>query len=132
MVSECQAISRRKLKPLVITMGSQRQEYIEQMFANETMRQYFESPVFSQGIPSRSIRSQMALLRHAGKAGILPDDECSGRQYDLREQRHCWKKTVQHSWRNAWKRYLWNLVDVELHKTLNFILRENYGRKESL
>jgi len=75
MVSECQAISRRKLKPLVITMGSQRQEYIEQMFANETMRQYFESPVFSQGIPSRSIRSQMALLSHAGKAGILPDDE---------------------------------------------------------
>ncbi len=66
---------KSKLRPLVITMGSERKAHIESLFSHPSMAEHFETPVFSPGIPSRSIRNQMTLLTAAGKAGILPPHE---------------------------------------------------------
>eukprot|EP00978_Attheya_sp_CCMP212_P000847 scaffold1767_cov64-Attheya_sp.AAC.4 len=66
---------KRKLRPLVITMGSTRQEHIEKMFAHPKMSARFEKPVFSPGIPSRELRNRLNLLHWAHEAGILPETE---------------------------------------------------------
>jgi len=66
---------RRKLRPLIITMGGQRQSHLESMFAHPTMSAHFESPVFSPGVPQRSIRSARGLLQVANSAGLLPQHE---------------------------------------------------------
>lgn len=65
--------SRRKLRPLVITMGGARQESLDQMFA--FMSNDFEAPVFSPGIPSRSLRNRFEFLRTAHEVGLIPDAE---------------------------------------------------------
>lgn len=64
---------RRKLRTLVISMGGERQELMEQMF--ETMKDDFEPPVFSPGIPSRSLRNRYEFLKTAHEVGLVPDNE---------------------------------------------------------
>ena len=66
---------KRKLRPLVITMGGRRQEYITEMFSHPAMAANFEPPAFSPGVPQRELRNMMGLLTHAGKAGIIPQPE---------------------------------------------------------
>ena len=66
---------KRKLRPLVITMGGRRQEYITEMFSHPAMAACFEPPSFSPGVPARELRNMMSLLTHAGKAGIIPQPE---------------------------------------------------------
>ncbi len=62
---------RRKLRPLIITMGGARKEYMEQLFA--TMKDDFETPVFSPGIPSRSLRNRHEFLTTAFEVGLVPN-----------------------------------------------------------
>lgn len=64
---------RRKLRPLVISLGGARQEQIEQMFA--TLGDDFEAPAFSPGISSRSLRSRTEFLKLAHEVGLVPDAE---------------------------------------------------------
>jgi len=66
---------KRKLRPLVITMGGKRKEYISEMFSHPAMAPYFEPPAFSPGVPQRELRNRMGLMTHAGKAGIIPQPE---------------------------------------------------------
>lgn len=66
---------KRKLRPLVITMGNARQAHIEALFAHPAMAAHFEPPTFSPGVPQRELRARYDLLTHAGKAGILPEAE---------------------------------------------------------
>jgi hypothetical protein len=65
---------KRKLKVLVITMGGIRQEQIQNMFDNH-LKEHFESPVFSPGIPSRELRNRYRFLYWANQAGLLPTEE---------------------------------------------------------
>ena len=64
--------TRKKLRPLVITLGSKRQSYIESLFNEPCMKEHFEAPVFSRGVPSRELRGCYSFLKHASKAGIIP------------------------------------------------------------
>jgi GR25 family glycosyltransferase involved in LPS biosynthesis len=84
------SISRqRKLRPLIITMGGARKEYMEQLFA--TMKDDFETPVFSPGIPSRSLRNRHEFLTTAFEVGLVPNDEwkaIKAAQNDPRYQQH--------------------------------------------
>lgn len=64
---------RRKLRPLVITMGGMRQKYIEEMFA--CMSDEFEPPTFSPGVPSRSLRSRGEFLKIVYEVGLIPEVE---------------------------------------------------------
>ena len=66
---------RRKLRPLVITMGSKRQSLISNLFSHPSISPYFEPPIFSEGVPQRDLSSRTILLKHAGQAGILPPEE---------------------------------------------------------
>ena len=66
---------RRKLRPLIITMGGQRQSHLTEMFAHPRLAAHFEPPAFSPGVPARSIRSCRNLLAAAHKAGLLPEAE---------------------------------------------------------
>jgi hypothetical protein len=66
---------RRKLRPLVITLGNKRRTYIETLFNEPCMKEYFEPPAFSPGIPSRELRSCYSFLKHASRAGIIPQHE---------------------------------------------------------
>lgn len=68
-------MERRKLRPLVISMGGKRQEYIEAMFDDPIMKEYFERPSFSPGVPQRDLRNSFTLIQHAGEAGIIPPAE---------------------------------------------------------
>ena len=80
---------RRKLRPLIITMGGARQEYMEQLFA--TMKDDFEPPAFSSGIPSRSLRNRQEFLTTAFEVGLVPDDEwiaIEAAQNDPRYEQH--------------------------------------------
>lgn len=63
---------RRKLRPLIITMGGTRQANMELQFS--TMPDQFE-PGFSWGVPSRSLRNRFEFLRIAHEAGLVPDTE---------------------------------------------------------
>lgn len=63
----------RKLRPLVITMGGPRQEAIRELFAQ--MSDDFEEPVFSPGVPSRSIRNRLDLWSHFYDLGLIPQAE---------------------------------------------------------
>ena len=67
--------TRKKLRPLVITLGSKRQSYIESLFNEPCMKEHFEAPVFSRGVPSRELRGCYSFLKHASKAGIIPEHE---------------------------------------------------------
>lgn len=69
--SQCER--RRRLRPLVISMGGERRDSIEAMFA--TMSDEFEAPAFSPGIPSRSLRSRQQFLKIAHEVGLVPDAE---------------------------------------------------------
>jgi hypothetical protein len=75
---EAMTRNRRKLRVLVITMGSTRQEQIEQQFALPRMAQHFERPEFSPGVPSRSLRTRFEFLRIANDCGLLPKAEWGG------------------------------------------------------
>lgn len=66
---------RRKLKVLVITMGSSRQGLIEELFADPEMAEHFEPPTFSPGIPSRTLSNRYRFLRIANDAGLIPKQE---------------------------------------------------------
>lgn len=66
---------RRKLRPLVITLGSKRKAYIEALFNEPCMKDHFEPPAFSPGIPSRELRSCYSFFSHASKTGIIPQHE---------------------------------------------------------
>ena len=65
--------SRRKLRPLIITMGGERQESMEELFAS--MSDDFEPPAFSPGIPSRRLRNRFDFLRTAHEVGLIPGAE---------------------------------------------------------
>lgn len=56
-------------------MGGSRQESMKQLFAS--MPNDFEPPVFSPGIPSRSLRNRFEFLRIAHEVGLIPDAEWS-------------------------------------------------------
>jgi hypothetical protein len=64
---------RRKLRPLIITMGGTRQANMEQLFSN--MSDEFEPPGFSPGVPSRSLRNRFEFFRIAHEAGLVPEGE---------------------------------------------------------
>ena len=66
---------RRKLRPLIITMGGPRQTYLQQMFAHPRLAAHFAPPTFSPGVPVRSIRNCRNLLTKAHEAGLLPEAE---------------------------------------------------------
>jgi hypothetical protein len=66
---------KRKLRVLVITMGGPRQEHIENLFSHPTMSAHFDKPIFSPGIPQRSLRNRYEFLRYANEAGLLPEQE---------------------------------------------------------
>jgi hypothetical protein len=66
---------RRKLRSLVITMGSKHQSFISNLFSHPSISPYFEPPIFSEGVPQRDLSSRTILLKHAGQAGILPPEE---------------------------------------------------------
>lgn len=67
---------RRKLRPLVISMGGKRKEYIEDMFLNDpVMKEHFEKPYFVPGVSQRELRNSFSFIQHAGKAGIIPPEE---------------------------------------------------------
>lgn len=66
---------RRKLRVLVITMGSERQQHIENLFEHPNMSKHFETPVFSPGVSSRSLRNRVEFFRIANEVGILPPKE---------------------------------------------------------
>ena len=65
----------RKLRPLVITLGSERKSHIESLFNEPCMKQHFEQPIFSSGIPSRELRGCYSFLKHASNTGIIPQHE---------------------------------------------------------
>ena len=65
----------RKLRPLVITMGSKRKTYIEALFNEPCMKEHFEPPSFSPGVPSRGLRSCYSFLEYASRTGIIPQHE---------------------------------------------------------
>lgn len=72
--SSCSAReSERKLRPLVISMGGDRQKKIMNMF--ESMSSHFELPTFSPGVPQRKIRNRMGLISTAYEAGLIPQQE---------------------------------------------------------
>lgn len=63
----------RPLRLLIISMGGPRQDYLRQLIS-----QYpddFCPPVFSPGIPSRSLRSRTSFLETVGTMGLLPQAE---------------------------------------------------------
>ena len=68
-------LRRRKLRPLIITMGGPRRSHLEQMFAHPRLAAHFDPPTFSPGVPIRSIRSCRNLLTKAHEAGLLPEAE---------------------------------------------------------
>jgi hypothetical protein len=63
----------RKLRPLVISMGGERQEKIMKMF--EAMSSHFEPPTLSPGVPQRKLRNRMGLISTAYDAGLIPQEE---------------------------------------------------------
>lgn len=65
----------QKLRPLVISMGSPRQDYVKQLFSHPDMERYFEPPVFVSGVPSRGLRNRNEFFRYANEAGLLPELE---------------------------------------------------------
>lgn len=69
------AKGKRKLRVLVITMGGERKEKIESLFDHPSMKDHFESPAFSPGVSSRTLRSRFEFFRVANEAGILPEQE---------------------------------------------------------
>ena len=66
---------KRKLRVLVITMGSKRQEYIKTMFNHPNMRKTFDPPEFSPGVSSRRLRKRFDFFKIANEAGLLPEQE---------------------------------------------------------
>ena len=67
---------RRKLKALIITMpGSDRKSAIEDLFAQDSMREHFEPPAFSDGVPSRSLGNRFQFFTVAHEAGLIPELE---------------------------------------------------------
>lgn len=77
---------RRKLRALVIGGNGSNQEKdgnikngrcekIERMFQSEGMSYDFDPPVFSPCVPARSLRNKNGFLLHAGRAGLIPDEE---------------------------------------------------------
>lgn len=67
---------RRKLRVIIITMGGERQKYMEELFQNPSMARDFETPVFfSPGVPSRRLRNRVEFFRIAHQAGLVPDEE---------------------------------------------------------
>ena len=70
-----QKITDRKLRVLVITLGGDRKQKIEDMFSDPIMKNHFEKPTFSMGVSSRHIRNRMNFLKVAYDAGLLPEKE---------------------------------------------------------
>merc|ERR1712238_517536 len=50
-------------------------EKIERMSQSEGMSYDFDPPVFSPCVPARSLRNKNGFLLHAGRAGLIPDEE---------------------------------------------------------
>jgi hypothetical protein len=69
------SIYKRKLRPLIISMGGPRQTHMEELFAHPAMAEHFERPVFTSGVPSRSLRTRFGFLKAAYQAGLLPEAE---------------------------------------------------------
>jgi hypothetical protein len=67
--------SKRKLRPLIISMGGPRRKQMEALFAHPAMAEHFEPPHFTDGVPSRSLRSRYGFLKAANQAGLLPEAE---------------------------------------------------------
>lgn len=67
--------NRKKLRPLVITLGSERKTYIEALFNEPCMKEHFEPPSFSPGVPSRGLRSCYSFLEYTSRTGIIPQHE---------------------------------------------------------
>jgi hypothetical protein len=67
------AMRRRKLRVIIISMGGERQEILQRQFAK--ISEDFETPVFSPGVPSRSLRNRESFFRICHAAGLLPDAE---------------------------------------------------------
>jgi len=68
-------VQPRKLRAMIITMGGERQKHMEELFAHQYMAQHFEPPVFSPGVPSRSLRNRYEFFRFAHDAGLIPQAE---------------------------------------------------------
>lgn len=68
-----QSPPRRKLRPLVITMGGERESHVRALFGQ--MKEHFEEPVFSPGIPARSLRTRSKFFQIAHESGLIPDTE---------------------------------------------------------
>lgn len=67
-------VERRKLRVLVISMGGKRDEHMRKLFL-DALSDDFEEPVFSPGIPSRSLRQRASFFRICNQAGLLPEKE---------------------------------------------------------
>ena len=58
---------------MIITMGGEREAQMMALFDHPFLQQHFEPPVFSPGIPSRSLRNRNQCLKYAHMAGLIPD-----------------------------------------------------------
>ena len=81
-------MERRKLRVLVITLGGDRQQKIEDMFADPVMKEHFEKPTFSMGVSSRHIRNRISFINTAYEAGLLPHNEWKAVMDSVEDKRY--------------------------------------------
>lgn len=72
---------------LIISMGGERRDVLENMFATPLLRDHFEPPTVVPGIPARELRNRATFLRHCQAAGLLPDAEWAALQSTLADPR---------------------------------------------
>ena len=65
--------NRKLLRPLVISMGGEREIQIRNLFRE--MKDHFEEPIFSCGITARSLRTRSKFFPIAYEAGLIPEEE---------------------------------------------------------
>ncbi len=81
-------MERRKLRVLVITLGGDRQQKIEDMFGDPIMKEHFEKPTFSMGVSSRHIRNRINFINTAYAAGLLPKQEWKAVMDSVEDKRY--------------------------------------------
>lgn len=81
-MSKKEDLYKKKLRPLVISMGGERQTHITEMFNTPELSAHFHPPTFSPGIPSRSIRNRKQLLDACYRANLLSNEEWEAIQSD--------------------------------------------------
>eukprot|EP00586_Coscinodiscus_wailesii_P011694 CAMPEP_0172511342 /NCGR_PEP_ID=MMETSP1066-20121228/235600_1 /TAXON_ID=671091 /ORGANISM="Coscinodiscus wailesii, Strain CCMP2513" /LENGTH=367 /DNA_ID=CAMNT_0013290663 /DNA_START=187 /DNA_END=1287 /DNA_ORIENTATION=- len=66
-----------KIRPLIITMGGERQKTLTTIFSSPPYSTHFAPPAFSPGITSRALRNRRGLFLAASAASLLPPAEAA-------------------------------------------------------